>query len=292
LESRLYLLTKQDKDFVLNYLAEMDTARQLIKTLEKSGGPDLNAEELRLSNIEKSIRKKGKAILKIFGGVTSLKKTRPAGASPEEHSWWFIDHYVAHQRVKRGKQIATLGGVAVAFVGVILILLNTVLKPDPNVIFRIEHYDKAIQFIEEQDYETALTEVEQALTVAPDDVELLVFKGVILNQLDRADEANALFEQANSLAPEPKYVLLWRARFAWQQYQAPETLELSQEAITLDPEFAEAWFLAGQAHAYLDQIPEAYEAFSKAADLAREQGNDSLYATARINQSYLLPALP
>jgi len=40
----------------------------------------------------------------------------------------------------------------------------------------------------------------------------------------------------------------------------------------------------------LEQIPQAYQALSKAADLAFEQGDDTLYAIIKINLGYLQPA--
>jgi Flp pilus assembly protein TadD len=69
-------------------------------------------------------------------------------------------------------------------------------------------------------------------------------------------------------------------------------LELAQAAIDINPNFAEGWFLAGQAYDQLGDFQQALNNMNTAADLALEQDNPSLYAIIKVNIGYLSPQPP
>lgn len=287
LESRVFFLPQRDRPFILDYLAEMDAAWQLCELLSTSGASEAG-EALRFHTLQKQVQARAAAILKILGGPAALKWVRPPDASPTRQPWWFVDRVVAQRRAERWKLVTKIAAAIAVVVLVIVVLFNTLLKPDPAVVLRIQYYNDALTLAaEHRDHISALTEIEQALTVAPDNVELLVFKGVLLAQLNRTAEAEMLFEQATDLAGKREQVLFLRGQLLWQLNHLEAALALAQEAIAINPEYAEAWFLAGQVYMGLGQTPEAYETLSTVADLARAQDNDPLYVMAKINLAHL-----
>ncbi|MBN1994846.1 MAG: hypothetical protein JW953_19265 [Anaerolineae bacterium] len=285
LEDQLYFLTRQDRAVVLAYLAQLDAAWRLYETLKENGE---GGEILRFKILQKHVLAKAAPLLKILGGPENLKLVRPAETLPTEQPWWFFDRHVARQRALRWRRVARWGALLVA-VGLGLVLLfNTVLKPDPAVAFRMRHYNDALTLAtENQDYAGALFEVEQALSVAPNDSELLTFKGVLLAQLDRAAEADPLFEQATALAVEPEQTLVLRGQYLRQLNHPESALTLTQQARAINPESAEAWLLAGQIYADLGLYPPAHDSLSQAAALALAQDKVELYVLAKANLAYL-----
>ena len=287
LEKKVCFLPQQDRSLVLAFLAEMDAAWQLCGLLVANGAPQAG-ELLRFATLQHQVRAKAAVVLKIIGGPAALAQARPPAASPDQQPWWFLDREVARRRTQRWKLVVRIGGVGAALALVVVILFNTLLKPDPVVVFKISRYNDALSLAtQNQDFNGALAELNRALAVAPDDVELLVFKGVLLAQLNRTGEADTLFERAVKLAGGREQVLWQRGQYLRQLNRPEAALALAQEAIAVNPEYAAAWFLAGQVYMDLGQTSAAYQALSTAADLAYDQDNETLYVTARINLAHL-----
>ncbi len=291
LENNLALLPKQDKAAVLNYLTRLDELQQRFDA--SAGGLNLEPERLRFITLQDQLQKKAPQLLDKLGGAATLKTIRPTDATPERASWWFLDQEVARRRANSFKRVGIIVGVIaiVALLGVIL--FNTLLKPDPNTVLRAHNFAAAVDLaVYDHDYPAALSQLDEALAVLPDDPELLIFKGVLLQRLERADEADAIFERAAQLSPSAEYLPLARGQIYLQLKQTEAALEDGLQATVAAPDSAEAWFLLGRVYTALEQIPQAHQALSKAADLAFEQGDDTLYAIIKINLGYLRPAPP
>ncbi len=293
LEDNASTLTKRDKADILEFLTQMDAAQSLFDDLEATGGPDLTPESLRFTTLQERLQKKASRLLGRLDGPSALKAARPAEAIPDRTPWWFFDREVARRRAGLTKRIAITVGVVLALILIVVILFNTILKPDPVTMLRTRSFQAAMELASvERDYLAALAQLEEALDTLPDDPELLVFKGVLLAELNRSDEAEPLFERVSNLDLEPEYLPLARGQILLQLGRADAALEAGQQAVALNPDSVEAWFLTGRAHTVLEQIDLAYDALSKAADLAFEQGDDTLYAIIKINLGYLQPAPP
>ncbi len=289
LENDLPALPSQSAANVQAFFREMDAARQQFSQLAAEGA-DLTPELTRFDTIQSRIAHRADRLLHAIGGAAELRSRRPAEISRETHPWWFVDEISAEQKARARKRIFTILGIAGAIVLAVVIVFNTVLKPDPTVVAKTRHFQTALDLVmEQQDYPAALNEIEQALMAVPDDVESLVFKAVLLAQMGNESEAKAILARANALAPDDTFVPLAQARLLHQMGKPAEAVSLAENVITAHPDSAEAWYIAGQAHAALGDIPQAREALSKAAELALAQGNDSLYVIAKTNLTYLLP---
>ena len=102
-------------------------------------------------------------------------------------------------------------------------------------------------------------------------------------------EAAELYQQAEEVSPRPELIFIGRGRILLQLDRFEPALALAEEAIAINPDSAEAWFLAGQAHERLGDIEQAFQEMSLASDLALEQGDQTLYAIIRVNIGYLSP---
>ncbi len=291
LENDLALLPKQDKAAVLNYLTRLDDLQQRFDA--SAGGLNLEPERLRFITLQDQLQKKAPQLLDRLGGAAALKTARPADAAPERALWWFLDQEVARRRANLVKRVGIIVGVIAIAALTGVILFNTLLKPDPNTVLRAHNFAAAVDLAAyDSDYTAALAQIDEALAVLPDDPELLVFKGVLLQQMERANEAETIFERAAQLSPSAEYLPLARGQIYLQLKQTEAALQDGLQATAAAPDSAEAWFLLGRVYTALEQIPQAHQALSKAADLAFEQGNDTLYAIIKINLGYLQPAPP
>ncbi len=274
---------------VLAYLGTLDAARDGLARLTAAGS-DLSAEAVRLGDLQARIARHAEHVLRAVGGAAALRAARPADVARATHPWWFADEIAAEAKARARKRVLTIFGVAGAVVLAVVLAFNTVLKPDPIVLAKTRHFQRAMELAaEQQDYSAALDEVEAILSLTPDDVDALAFKGVLLMKTGDVAAGKSVSAQASALAPDDAYVPLAQARL-WQQLGNPtEALSLAENVLATHLDSAEGWYIAGQAHAALGDIPQAREALSKAAELALAQGNDSLYVIAKTNLTYLLP---
>ncbi len=289
LENDLPALPKQSAADVQTFFREMDAAQLQFSQL-MTDGVDLTAELTRFETVQSRIARNADRLLHAIGGAAKLREHRPANISRKTHPWWFVDEISAEQKARTRKRVLTILGIAAAIVLAVVVLFNTVLKPDPAVVAKTRHFQTALDLVmEAKDYPAALDEIEQALNAVPNDVDSLVFKAVLLAQMGDESQADNILAQANALAPDDMYVPLAQARLLQQMGNLRQSLSLAEGVIAAHPDSAEAWYIAGQAHAGLGDIPQAREALSKAAELALAQGNDSLYVIAKTNLTYLSP---
>jgi len=289
LEDRAVHLPRQNRAGVLAYFGELDSVQQQLTQLITAGGT-FTAESVRLADLQTRIARHAGQLLNAIGGAAELRTARPANVSRESHPWWFVDEIAAEKKTRARKRLFTILGVAGAIVLAVVIAFNTVLKPDPAVVAKTRHFEKALELVtEQQNYPAALAEIEQALAAVPDDEDSLVFKAVLLNQMGRTAEAKNLLAKANARADDPAYVPLARGRLLQQLGKPAEALSLAQQVLKTHPDSAEAWFLAGQVYSQQGDTQQAYNAFSKASELALAQGNNSLYVIAKTNLTYLSP---
>lgn len=284
-------LGRKDKAFILDYFARLDRVYDIFQALEGTAEIDLRAEHVQYETVLSRLRQEASPILHRLGGPHGLASLRPETATAAEQPWWFIDRYVGEQMALQRKRILLGMGILTAIALVVVVLLNTVLKPDPVVTALKAHNDAAFAaLLQESDYETALDEINQALAVKPDDLESLIVKGVILEQTGQTAEAEAIFEQAVGLAPGPEFVYWMRGQILLQLNQIEEALRLAETAIEINPDFPQGWFLAGQVYERMGDLNAAFNNMETASNLALEQGDDALYAVIRVNMGYLYPS--
>jgi tetratricopeptide (TPR) repeat protein len=292
-EDSVINLSRRDRAYILDFFGKMDAIQTALQTMAADHGPDMSPETLRFGTVKNRFLAQASGLLAKIGGSSALQKVRPGGVDQENQPWWYIDRLVASQQSNQLKQVGTVVGAVIGFLLLAYILLNTIFKPDPAVVARANYTDQAMAaLIEQQDYPLALENADGILAISPDDLEGLVLKGVALEKLDRAAEAEQYFSQADAAAAAPEQVPLVRGRLQLQLGDAQQALTLAEQSIEANPSYAEGWFLAGQAYDQLGNFQQALSHMNTAADLALEQDNPSLYAIIKVNVGYLSPRAP
>jgi tetratricopeptide (TPR) repeat protein len=255
-------------------------------------GQSMRAEWARLETASAALRRKATVFLREIGGTRALQGARRTHQPLPANWWWFLDQVVAD---KRRAQLRQLLMTAAGTVGVLLLLFalyQRFLAPDPATRARLEHEQAAENLVLEGDLATALSEVDQALAIAPGDPSLLIFKGGLQQALGQKAAAEETFSQAEAAFGDRETFLLARGQMYLRLDQAQAALSDAEAAIQLNPESASGYLLLGRANEWLENYQQAIAAYEQAATLADAQGNSQIAAIARVNMGVLMQRLP
>jgi tetratricopeptide (TPR) repeat protein len=271
--------------------ALFDSITGILATLQVQGH-SLKAEEARLQTVSAHLRRKATIFVREAGGVGALEDARRTRQPAEENWWWFLDRVVAERRWASLRRLAltVAGGMLVLLA--LFALYQRFLAPDPATRERIRHEQAAENLLLEGDSAAALTEVEQALAVAPSDPSLLVLQGGLQQQMGQESAAEESFAAAQKILGDRKTFLLTRGQAYLLLGQPAMALADGQAVVVMDPESAIGYMLLGGAHEQMEDYQEAILAYQQASNLADAQGNYQLAATARVNMATLMQRLP
>lgn len=281
-------LHQKESQFIVDYLTNLDNIQAALAELGRPGRLNVTPEKIRFQVVQRQFFKHAPAILRRLGGAEALHQFRPEDALEELQPWWFLDDYLARRRSNLLKS-AGQGLVILALLTVLAVIaFNLFIRPDRNIEAHTDLYFEAYNSVtREEDFEAALVAIDEALLNVPDDAETWVFKGIILDELDRPEEADEAFHQAQALVEKPEQIAYLRSRLQLELAQPARAALLAQEAIDLNPEYAEAWLMLGLAYEDLHRLDRALAAMEKAADLADAQENGALKVMIRVNMSNL-----
>jgi hypothetical protein len=248
-----------------------------------SGGADMRAERSRMETTDERLVKYAGVIVKATGGAAGFAALRNEAAGEYAHApWWRLDDHVAAANRRRLIKIGA-GVGALAVVLLLGFLLRGVLfPPDPvgDAVFGVQ------AGLRDNDLPRALVAVELGLTKLPTNTTLLVWQGMLLDMQKDPRSAQA-YAKAEEIAGEERF-LLERAQIAVQLGDNARTIEDATRAIALNPQSAEAYYIRSTGYEERNELQRALEDLDKAAALAQETGNDTLFATARIRSGTLM----
>jgi len=281
-------LAGREPAFIAAYLAQLDGIQATLAELGRPGRLNVTPEKLRFQTVQRQMFKQAGPILRRLGGAKGLHHHRPETAQAAEQPWWFLDQYLAERRRRLWKDAGS-GLVMLALLGLVVVLVyNRFIRPDKDIEAHAELYLQAFHSVSrEADYEAALVAIEEALGHQPDEAESWLLKGIILDELDRSEEAEVAYAQAQALIPAPEQISYLRSRLQLELGQPERAARLAQEAIALNPEYPEAWLMLGLAYEAQEQFNQAHNAMQTAVELADAQGNEALKVMIRINMSHL-----
>lgn len=272
-------------------MRDLDQLYALFNQLE-ARGLDLTAERGRFETIQARLRAGAGPLLKALGGPAALAEFRPSPAPDRERWWWYIHEEVAAQRKRSFRRITVgltvvlliLTGLAVAF--------KTFLAPSPEVVARVETENQAYSFIEEGDYQAALTAVEAGLAQAPSDPSLILLQGVLLDTLGQTDAASRSFEQVQAALSSPVTFYLGRGQLELRMNQPEKAERDARTALEIDDDQPRAWLLLAQSLEFQGRSFLAIPAYEKAGQLALDQGDNQVVVMARLALSRLGGGVP
>ena len=267
-----------------NARALMETATKahaLHQRLEEAGS-DMRSEVTRLDTIYERIVKSAKRIVDGVSGNAAFQQMRQQLSPSTTERWWRLDDVLAEQRRALMKRLAVTGAV-VALVAVAAFLFRGVLfPPDPvgDAVIAAQHA------LEQRDTTQALQALDLGLTKVPTNTTLLIWRAALLEK--RGDPSVAkVFAQARAIAGDTAF-LLERAQVDLALGNNDRAIADMTASIQMNPSAPEAYFLRASAFENKNEVDHAMADLNMAADLAQKQGNDTLYATARVRLGTLM----
>ncbi len=128
-------------------------------------------------------------------------------------------------------------------------------------------YTNALEAFEAGDYEHALSTVDQALALAPEQVDYLTLRAQILLAMQRPLDASELLRQALSIDPFHAPARREMADLLLAYNRERDAAAEYSRYLTLAPEDADGWFALGQIREGQDQPLEAITAYSRTLEL-------------------------
>jgi tetratricopeptide (TPR) repeat protein len=164
--------------------------------------------------------------------------------------------------------------------GIALLQKEVELAPD----LAAAHLDLALALAAGYDLPAALVQTSEAVRLAPQSGVAHFFRGRVLYDLSRSNEARLEFETAcrlNSRMPEPRYFL---ALISKQEGKYPQAASLLQETVKLQPGNERAWFMLGECLEHESNTEEALAAWRKAIAIDPKY-SQALFSLARALRS-------
>jgi len=271
-----------------DFLLRLDRTQELFNDLTELG-VDLRPEEGRWQGILSRLSSKPNPIVRAVGSrqFSKLREKHP----PAQGQWWYLDQFVM-QRTR--KAITRFVITLAAIIGSIALLLwgvNTFFPPDPTTVAIVEISSNVDQYVMEQDWESALAELDEAVTRIPDEPELLMRKSVIETQVGNDEDAADTLAKAEALVAD-KPALFWSqmGTFYLQVADLENAKLAGANALEYNPDEAQAYFLlAGVAEVEGDSN-QAIDFFEKTFELA-EADNPQLAVIAKVRMGQLLQSV-
>jgi tetratricopeptide (TPR) repeat protein len=272
----------------LALLSQLDTVFDKISAL--APGATKRALTTQFDALLSRLRKDAGRFLADAGGANSLKEVRGKINPASERSWWYLDQYLREKRAAFLRKNAITGGVIIIILLILTVVYNRFLAPDPLVAARYGYEQSARDNLLSGDFAKALDEVDQGLTIVPQDPTLLILKGVILDGLGREAEAQATFNAASPKVSKEDFYLL-RGQAYILANLTEKALSDSQSAIKENPDSIQGYMLLGQVNEMIGQSRTALDNYEKAYSLADQQKQYELAALVRTRMAMLMQSM-
>lgn len=281
LETRLTKLNETTPESALEILTFFDQADQILDELQERG-MTASSERGQIETISAQFSKKRELFIRRIGGPEALALARKEHQPQEDRWWWYVDKSLA---VENKEKTLRLGRNFVILAVVLLIaglLYNQFLAPDPAVQASYGHRQQAETSLMEGKFDEALKEVQDALELTPNYGELYVLEGVILEALERPEEARESYAKAQENIQSQDQFHTQRAIINLMMGNAEQALVDSEKAIQLNPDSALSYLNKAQAYEMMGDISKAIDSFEAADEVAQRIGNSQLQAVIRV----------
>jgi cytochrome c-type biogenesis protein CcmH/NrfG len=270
-------------------LRNLDRVAELWPQLEEAG-VDLRPEAGRWETVQAQVRRNAGQLvreLRAAGGMEALRASQTGNI--QQAWWWHLDREVRERRLKRMKSGSTVLLSVVVIIGAVVFLLNRLFPTDPLVAASAGRQLAGQQKVENRaDYESALADFQEAVSLTPDDAEAWLWLGVTYERLGDDVEAGRAFGQATTLLDDEAGLRLGRAPvyFSFGMWtEAEEDLNL---ALTLDPENPRTHYFLATLYEVEERYTEAIAALERASALAEAHGQTELVAITRYRMGMMI----
>lgn len=275
---------------VMRIPALMDQVIALLDEL-RTLGVDVTPEETRFQTVQGLLRQKAGQFVREARQAGGLKEARARAQPPPDHWWWYLDQVVTQQRRQAVKRALLIFLGLAGIIALVIWFVQQQLPQDPRLRRTIDLEQEMETAMMEGRWEDVLNLLAELEALNPDDPGYLLQRGVILERLDRRQEAQQVYEQARRSMGEVQFYVQ-RSAFYLDVGLYESALADAQQAVSLDPENAQAHFYLGSAYEASGNIREALAVYEKAAALAEAQGQAQLVAIIRVRMAYMLQRVP
>jgi tetratricopeptide (TPR) repeat protein len=268
---------------VQELITDIEDGHQLLNRLHALGA-DVRSERARLETLDDRLIKNARPVVNVLGGVSQFAALRQKLNPTATDVRWRLDDVLADARRKTLRQI----GISIAAIAVLLFavwLARPILFPPDPVGDAINAAQRSLS---EGNKVAALSAITTTLVQVPTNTQLLIWQGVLM-ELNGNTAATASFDKARAIAPDREF-LIERAQVYYGFGQYAKAVADMDTLLAIQPESAEAYYVRGGAYESLGDKAKAIEDITKASDIAQAQGNDTLYATARVRLGMLMQA--
>jgi len=274
----------------IEILSEMDEASLRLKNAALQEHPS-KSEEAQFEYIGKTLQKYAPLFLRTLGGSGVLSKLRAQRNPPPENWWWFIDQWLEQKRGASIRKLITTTGIVVIILVVLIVVYQRFLAPDKLTQQKYDSIGSAQQSMATGDYATALSQINLALAGAPNDSDLLIYKGVLLTKLGQQAEAATVFAQAEKILNNHETLLETRTLDYLQAADPKSSKASAQELINYNPKSAEGYFYLAKSEELLGEQTTALDNYNTAFNLADSQGKTELAATIKISMAMMMQSM-
>ena len=217
-----------------------------------------------------------------------LRKTHAIGPATEFSFWWFLDQEASRQRRKILVRLGTVVGSVLGGLLLVYGVMMTFFPPDPLDVLYADVMYQLDQYSMEQNWPDALTVIDANLEQLAAEPDILIWRGVLEEQLDHPEIAKKNLDQAWAMLAG-REVNYWNAlgnrRLQVGNLDGAEPA--LDQALVLDPENPQAHFLLGGLAEARGDNTLAMEYYNRVFDLA-EASDPQLAVIARVRVSQIL----
>ncbi|MBV7333421.1 hypothetical protein KFU94_35335 [Chloroflexi bacterium TSY] len=267
-------------------LTLMDQIQQLFENLLQAD-VDLQPEQARWNSIQNRLASKPgpvAAAASAAGGMSKLRAKHP----PAENQWWHLDAEVGRRRRQMAQRLLVTVGSIVGIVALVFWVLNTFFPPKPETLVLLDATSTIEDHILIGEWENARAAAEAGLEQLPDEPELLIWHGVLSEQVGDAASADESLEKAEAILSD-RLIAFW-VTLANQRLQVGNldgAEEAALQAIEIAPEEAQGYFVLGSIAEVRGDIPTAIDLFDQTFILA-EEDNPQLAVIAKVRMGTLM----
>lgn len=280
------ILASLDTAGVKQLLSKMSEASRMLDSLA-AGGFDIRGESARFTTIEERIVRYARQIVKLAGGRDAFVAYRSKTMPHTEQRFWMLDKEIS----RLNQQILRQLGIYAAIIVVILVagyIARPVLFPPDPVGDAVTLASRALY---DSDPDAAFQAIDDGLAQKPESVDLWIWRGYLLESRDDSIGSQEAYDQALLFAGSDKDFLLLRAMIFVRLGDSERVLTDTNLLIERYPDFAEAYYVRASGYEGTGATLEAIDDLEKCGELAQNEGNETLFAQARVRMATLMQAL-
>lgn len=249
-------------------------------------GTDVRAEEVRFETIQRRLQGRKRLFLRQVR--SALEEERQLVQPSPERWWWFLDVAVARERKQRLRRLAISGAIAIVALLIAAFIYDRFIAPPRNVRQAYRYASDGEALVEAGDLQGALEKFQKAAELDPNDPDYLVWIGVVYEELNRSQEAEAAFQAALTRFSSEQELLLSRG-LKYLRVGDIEAAEADAEmALSRYPDSGWAYTLRANVAAAKGDYDLAIAALDRAAELAAAAGDTQLEAYARTQRAMVI----